>query len=307
VGIFLLCVLAVYLVAIFLAVRRFLLRRQMRSRLSKVEWIFYLAAFLGCLCALYSLYVEPYWPQVTHVALTNSKVAAPLRIVLISDLHSDGKIRLENRLPDLIRQQHPDLIAFAGDTVNSRAGVPVAHEVMTQLAAIAPTYVVLGNWDVELDREWGQSFSQSPFFAGTGVHNLLGSGEMLELKGNQIWITGAATDQEYLLSSLLQKTPPGRFSIFLFHFPDCVVDVNNSPIDLYLAGHTHGGQVALPFYGALITFSRYDKKYESGLFHLDHAWMYVNRGLGMEGHSPRARFFARPEITVIDVAPTPRK
>jgi len=62
--------------------------------------------------------------------------------------------------------------------------------------------------------------------------------------------------------------------------------------------------VRVPFYGALITFSRYDKKYEAGLYRVGATTMYVNRGIGMEGwRTPRVRFLARPEITVIDVTP----
>jgi hypothetical protein len=72
-------------------------------------------------------------------------------------------------------------------------------------------------------------------------------------------------------------------------------------VDLYCAGHTHGGQIALPFYGALITFSRFDKKYEAGFFHERPTWLYVNRGMGCEG-TPHFRFFARPEVTMIELA-----
>jgi predicted MPP superfamily phosphohydrolase len=53
--------------------------------------------------------------------------------------------------------------------------------------------------------------------------------------------------------------------------------------NLYLAGHTHGGQVALPFYVALVTLSRFDKKYESGLQRVGNTYLYVSRGIGMEG------------------------
>jgi hypothetical protein len=75
-------------------------------------------------------------------------------------------------------------------------------------------------------------------------------------------------------------------------------------VDLYCAGHTHGGQVALPLYGALITFSKYGKKYEAGLYREGETWLYVNRGIGMEGGStPRVRFWAPPEVTVIEVSP----
>jgi predicted MPP superfamily phosphohydrolase len=65
--------------------------------------------------------------------------------------------------------------------------------------------------------------------------------------------------------------------------------------------------VALPAYGALVTLSKFGKKYESGLHREGATWLYVTRGLGMEGGpAPRVRFFARPEITVIELAPPSR-
>jgi uncharacterized protein len=73
---------------------------------------------------------------------------------------------------------------------------------------------------------------------------------------------------------------------------------------LYCTGHTHGGQVALPWYGALVTFARFGKRYEAGLYHEGDTWMYVNRGIGMTGGwPPRVRFGSRPELTVIDIRP----
>jgi predicted MPP superfamily phosphohydrolase len=73
-------------------------------------------------------------------------------------------------------------------------------------------------------------------------------------------------------------------------------------VDPYLAGHTHGGQVALPFYGALATLSAFGKEFESGLHRVADTWEYTNRGIGMEGGAaPRMRFAARPEVTVIEV------
>ena len=54
-------------------------------------------------------------------------------------------------------------------------------------------------------------------------------------------------------------------------------------MDLYCAGHIHGGQIALPFYGALVTLSKYGKRFEAGLYRVGETWLYVNRGIGMEG------------------------
>ena len=84
----------------------------------------------------------------------------------------------------------------------------------------------------------------------------------------------------------------------------CLVeDMENLNVDLYLCGHNHGGQVALPIYGPLVTFSKCGKKYESGVYDVNDTIVYVSRGIGMSGRFPRVRFLARPEITVFDIQP----
>ena len=73
-------------------------------------------------------------------------------------------------------------------------------------------------------------------------------------------------------------------------------------IDLYLCGHTHGGQVRLPIIGAVLTSSQLGKRYEMGLYQGGRTHMYVSRGIGLEGLSaPRVRFLAPPEITLVTV------
>ena len=74
------------------------------------------------------------------------------------------------------------------------------------------------------------------------------------------------------------------FTVMLYHYGDAVEELATpGNVDLLLAGHTHGGQVALPFYGALVTFARFGKRYEGGLYRVRDTWLYVNRGIGMEG------------------------
>jgi predicted MPP superfamily phosphohydrolase len=73
-------------------------------------------------------------------------------------------------------------------------------------------------------------------------------------------------------------------------------------VDLYLAGHTHGGQIRLPLFGAVFTASSYGKRYEQGLYEIGETTLYVSRGLGMEGQgAPRARFLCPPEIVAVDL------
>jgi predicted MPP superfamily phosphohydrolase len=85
--------------------------------------------------------------------------------------------------------------------------------------------------------------------------------------------------------------------LLLFHSPDIAQDASEAGVDLYLCGHTHGGQVRLPFYGALITSSALGKKYEMGRYEIGPMTLYVSRGIGVEGASaPRARFLCSPEV-----------
>ncbi len=254
-------------------------------------------AFLGIVCIAYGRLVEPYWLSVTRLALESTKIpkGSHIRIAHISDIHSDSAPRLENRLAEVMAAEHPDVIVFTGDSINSREGLPVFKTLMQKLRAVAPTFAVKGNWDVSYWEDLG-------LFEGTGAVELDGSARLLEIRGVKIGIAGVASGNLKALPKALGALPKDVYSIFLFHHPDLINEVAARDIDLYCAGHTHGGQVALPFYGALVTFSKYGKQFESGLFREGKTMFYVNRGLGMEGGMiPRFRFLARPELTIIDV------
>jgi predicted MPP superfamily phosphohydrolase len=256
-------------------------------------------AIIGLFCMAYARFVEPIWLEVTHVEIKNPKIPSgtfPIRIVQISDVHSDARPRLESRLPDVIAAEKPDLIFFTGDAANEPAGVLVFNKLMQQLSAIAPTYVVAGNWDVTAP--W-----QDRLFAGARVTELVGRAEKVNIRGVDLWLAGAPFDHPELIKPMLDAIPAGALTVLLYHTPDPVGSLDPGKVDLYCAGHIHGGQVALPFYGALVTFSKFGKRFESGLSRVGDTLIYVNRGVGMEGGLiPRVRFCARPEVTAIDLA-----
>jgi len=102
------------------------------------------------------------------------------------------------------------------------------------------------------------------------------------------------------LRSLLADAPPGAYTVLLYHTPDLMPQAAALGVDLYLAGHTHGGQWRLPGFGAILTSSRYWKRYEAGLYREGQTRLYVSRGLGLEGFgTPRARFFCPPEVVAL--------
>jgi uncharacterized protein len=255
--------------------------------------VFSLSIF-GFFCFTYAYFIEPYWLDIRHVEIKSSKLKSKIRIVHISDIHSDSFPRLEEKLANSIANEKPDFIVFSGDSVNSADGIPVFRKCLTEIAKIAPTYVVKGNWDLGVQN----------LFDETGAVQLNGNIENIPIKDNIVSLVGVSAFDTVGLNKKLANVNADNFNIFIYHLPDEVENIAESNIDLYCAGHTHGGQIALPFYGALITLSKFGKKYEAGTFEVGKIWLNVNRGIGMEGESaPRVRFSCRPEITVIDVVP----
>jgi hypothetical protein len=104
------------------------------------------------------------------------------------------------------------------------------------------------------------------------------------------------------LLTVLTGSPEDRFRILVYHTPDLAPEAAEAGIDLQLAGHTHGGQVRLPFYGAVFAASLYGKAFESGRRHQHGLTLYVTRGIGMEGGgAPRVRFLCPPEIILWEI------
>ncbi|HET7375593.1 MAG TPA: hypothetical protein VFK30_02730, partial [Anaerolineae bacterium] len=104
------------------------------------------------------------------------------------------------------------------------------------------------------------------------------------------------------LDRLSREVQSDKFNLLLYHSPDLMPEAIQASIDLYLCGHTHGGQVRLPFFGAIMTGSIYGKRYEMGRYQANHTTLYVSRGVGLEGKgAPRMRFLCPPEIELIEL------
>lgn len=304
---FLATVATVYVLAADILVRRWTARRRgiPCSETPAHIWFNRLVLALaatGALCIAYGWLVEPFWPEITHrriVFPVLKGASRPIRLVHLSDFHCDSRPRLEERLPGLVASLHPDLIVVTGDFTNSERGVPVAQRCLRRLAELAPTFVVRGNWD-------NDDYSAS-LFDGTGVQEPTAAPAWLPVAGVKVWVAGMEMGQEWQIDRLAAKVPAGQFFLLLHHTPDVMLEpLPPGRIHLVCAGHTHGGQVCLPWYGAMTTLTRTQKRFEGGQYLVDGIWLNVSRGLGMDGDwAPRVRFCSRPEITLLELAPPP--
>jgi hypothetical protein len=255
----------------------------------------------GLVCMAYGRFIEPTWLEVTRTELEMKDLpagAAPIRIVHLTDTHCERSALLEPHLPDVVAKEQPDLVVFTGDAVTGRGGLERFRWLMKEVARIAPTYAVGGNWDAGRD--------PASLYAETGVVVLEDASAEIELAGRTIHLLGLSAGRELTISpDRLKALADEDLVIALHHYPGAADRLPPNTVDLCLAGHTHGGQVALPLLGPPITLS----DYASGLYRVDDRWLYVSRGLGLEGgRAPRVRFCARPEVAVITLRPssTPR-
>jgi len=300
--IFLLVLLALYgfeIVVLVRAAAARIRRRPAKSLLrTRAAVAIHLLAVLGILCFLYARFVEPLWVEVNVMTVRTPKLTeASFRVVQISDLHCDRMRRNEEQMVRMVNALKPDIIVATGDYLNDRAGVPRLKEALSCLEAPLGKFAVTGNF--EAYRWHGLDLIQ-----GTGFQLLDMDIVPVTKDGETIAVYGLAMDRSRDCKAFLQGLPHDRFNVLLYHTPDLIEGVDGPGIGLYLCGHTHGGQVALPLHGALVTFSKYGKKYESGAYQVGETMLYVNRGLGLEPRpAPQVRFFARPEIAVFDIVP----
>ena len=274
------------------AERRGLLQRRPFSR-----WAGRIATSVlavGALCFAWALFIEADWLEVTHVTVKTAKwpKGKHLRLAHFSDLHVDRDSRALTQLALALRDEPVDLIVFTGDSINELGSTKLFRSTLGSLPARLGRIAVRGNHDVF---RW----KDVDLFGGGVATELIGKGPLI-LEDETLSICGAEFDHFDTLPDCLAGAPKGAFTLLAFHTPDLVEDLDPKP-DLYLAGHTHGGQVSLPFYGALVTFSRFDKKYESGEYHVGPTTLLVNRGIGFEPFLPRVRFASRPELTIIEL------
>lgn len=263
---------------------------------------------LGTLLVIYSFWIEPHRIRVTQQKLSSPKLqpGKPVRILHLGDLHIERITGREEQLNQWIERLKPDLILFSGDVLNlSYVEDPqsweAARQIMSQWRAPGGVYVVTGSTAVDLSHVFPKLVDGLP------LRWLQDEIAEVEVCGQHIDIAGlTCTHKPFLdaprLNTLLEGKPP-RFTILLYHTPDLAPNAaRTGAVDLQLSGHTHGGQVRLPLFGALFAASLYGKRFEAGRYNLDGMTLYVSRGIGMEGKAaPRVRFLCPPEIILWEV------
>ena len=269
---------------------------------------------LGCTMLL-AAYAEAYHREPTdlHVRrysidLSHGRaVRGQLRIVQLSDIQADRIGPYEEGAIRTAAEQRADLVVLTGDYVQPRVGGSRqrASTDLNRLLRRVPFEARLGAFAVrgDVDMDWPEVFEGTRItpLSGELVTRPLADGATLCLIGLTRRMSHGRDASGML--ALVAQAPADSLRVVVGHGPDFVSDLAGAvPIDLALAGHTHGGQVVLPWLGAPYTKSRLPPRYASGLNDYGGVPIHVSAGIGMErGTAPQIRFLCPPELSVLDV------
>ena len=241
-----------------------------------------LTIILMAVFLLEAVLIEPRWIQVTHVSLSDEPTHT---LVHISDIHYKGSSAYLRRAVERINKLNPDFVCLTGDIIETEDMLVEAVDLLCEINA--PLYVVPGNHEY-----WARAdLTPAKELISDQGGALLESEEVMHFDNNVQILGDSRIPWDYAAA-----LAPGRKHIFLTHYPDKANQLTNASFDAILAGHSHGGQVRVPFYGALVRMAG-AREFQQGLYETDTGPLYVNRGLGT--FFLDIRFLCRPEITVI--------
>jgi uncharacterized protein len=252
--------------------------------------IVFAIAALGVLAD--GLLIEPYRIEVTHTYV-QGQVAHPLKIAHLTDLHTAGLGKREKRLLELLEEEQPDVIIITGDTLTTGFHYDKIKPLLSRLHAPLGVWLVRGNWEND------QPFrGERAFYAQLHIHFLLNEAAPIR---PDVWLAGLDDPSTGTanLDEALFNVPPSVYTILAFHAPG-FFDEAAGRVPLVLAGHTHGGQIRIPFV-PVFWLPRGSGHYLQGWYGKDGSKMYVSRGIGTS--AVPMRFLCRPELAIITIGP----
>lgn len=262
-----------------------------------IIYLIIIVAIIG----VYSMYIEPKLMRVKdYGTIIDKGEGKELKIVQFSDTQLGELFSLEQleKVVEKINSTEPDIVVFTGDLIDNASQyeeISKIADVLSKINCKIGKYAVYGNHDYGggAVRYYDLIMEQS------GFKVLKNSSEYIKVEDTNIRIFGA--DEKLMGGYNAEETMHGinesDINLLILHEPDLIDDFKDYPIDLALAGHSHGGQVYIPFYGPIIN-NVLSEKYNKGFYQLNNerkTKLYVNTGLGNTKLRPRLGNI--PEVT----------
>lgn len=242
----------------------------------------------------------------------SGKVDAPVRLALLTDLHSCDYGENQRELLDAVKEQDPDLVLLVGDIVDDGPEMPEERALFTveALAEQWPTYYVTGNHEYRT----GRAEEIKALIAGRGAVVLEGESALVTAAGQTLLLCGVDDPAVgmFVWQSQLENVTAALegdvCSILLSHRPERVEDYTGRGFDLVLSGHAHGGQWRIPglLNGLIAPNQGLFPPYAGGVYDMEGTTLVVSRGLARES-TRIPRLYNPPEVVVVDLVPETKK
>lgn len=257
---------------------------------------------------VFGTHIEPTRLRVDRQTLTLSSVDQPIRIGVLSDLQTTAVGDYERMAVDTLLAENPDVVIIPGDLYQMPAEQfdqrwPDFAALLLSITSRVPyVFLVEGNVD---------SVEGLTLITGSGGGRLLDNAvRTADIRGQLVTVGGvgipdAAGVFDAAPFTQLANADPRSVRLLVSHYPDAASLQPDA--DLVISGHTHGGQIAIPGFGPLVTLTNVPRAIAAGGLHtLDGTNLYVSTGVGLErGQAPQVRLFVRPSVGIIDLVPTP--
>ena len=256
----------------------------------------------------YTTYVSTTKIGVREYRITNKKIPESfkgLKIIQISDLHYGTTMLLEDLkiIKKLSNERRPDLVVFTGDLLSKKINIKEQEKIINELKGITSTlgkYAILGDEDTEIVTT---IFNQSEFTILKNEYDLI-----YQDNTSPILLVGLSSslNKELNLENAYHYFQEKQhnadiFTITLLHEPDSVDNIiDYYPTDLFLAGHSHNGNIRIPFINQSFIKQKGAKKYDAEHYSLKDKELYISSGLGTK---KGIRLFCRPSINFFRLAP----
>lgn len=266
----------------------------------------------------WGIFGSKYGLELSNYVLSSPKLATPIRVVQLTDLHNSEFGKNNERLVRMVSRQRPDLILMTGDMLNGREDeTEIEASLVRRLTEVAPVYFSYGNHEVTHERMFGRDLTALFEEAGATVldrtyEDVTVNGQAIRLGGiygyclpEKYYASGEAKRWECEYLKEFQDTE--YYTILLAHLPTCWIRNDNLDIwqiDCVVSGHEHGGQIRLPLIGGLYAPDQgFFPGRSSGIYASQDGKraMVFSRGLGSGVGVPR--FNNVPEIVVVDILP----
>lgn len=224
------------------------------------------------------------------------------RVAQISDIHMGGWMNYDRfqHVADLVVVQKPDVLFITGDflkgrsfTEASKQAIRDLRKVLCPLAAAIPSFAVLGNHDYRTNPDAVREMLRL-----CQITDLTNRVFTLRREGQKLHLCGVddVRHGDVRLNDVITQLEDDSAAILLVHEPDFAdISAATGKFDLQVSGHSHGGQIVVPFYGPP-RLPDSGRKYPSGLYRVGDMFQYTNRGVGTD--SIAVRINCPPEITV---------